>query len=649
MTDARLPTGYQGANGPDPGRRNGTAPGHAHGGAVPRSGPVGRSADGHDPVAGRVAALENALGDFADPHNPVGRRALLTADAEGSVTAEAERVLHEARVNEEFVPERFGGRLRRLDGLGRLMRPIFRRDASLGFGYGLNCFFAVTPIWTRGTPEQQRWAAWHLLNGGRLAVVRHEVAHGNDFVRDEFTAEFDGEGFWLNGTKTAIANAERARGLVVFARTEQGAAGGRSHSVLIVDRAETPSDGLEDLDRHPTVGLRGAQFGGLRATDCALPLDALVGEIGDGIELSLRSSLIVRGLLPSIVLAGADTALRTTLDFAATERRGGRAPLSRRHYRTVLTGAFLDLLISDCLALVATRSVHLMPTRMSAYAAAAAYLVPKVLTEATDDLAPVLGEEQYAEQGEHGMFAKHRRDLPMVALGHAGSAGRQVSILPQLPSFARSSWFQDSEPPPGLFRLHEDLPQLDLDRLTLLGDGDPLAATLVRSADLLEKDPDPALAGLREVVGGLVTELRELRRSCAELAVGGRAALTSPRSFALADRYVLVLAAAACLGVWREQRNAAPTLRNSSPTSSEHLPAPSDAAVPRTGTDPGPGPTADFLADPAWAHAALFRLGSRLGMELPERPAESEGRVFEELIGRHERSVSFDLYGTPLN
>ncbi|MGK5627333.1 acyl-CoA dehydrogenase [Streptomyces sp. URMC 123] len=566
----------------------------------------------------RIDALERAFGALEDPRNPLGRDALLAADARGEVLAEAERVLDDHGLNEEFVPRPLGGRLTRMDELGRVLRPVFRRDASLGFGYGLNCFFAAAPVWTGGDHDQRTRAARLLLDGDRIAVVRHEVAHGNDFVREEFSAEPSGGGFRLNGSKAVIANASRAAGLVVFARTGE-AAGGRSHSVLFVDRRELPADRIEDLARRTTNGMRSAEFGGLRVTDCPVPAEALVGKLGDGYELSLRSSLVIRGLIPSIVLAGADTALRTVARFAVRRRPDGHSSLDVQHVRDVLTGAFLDLLLSDCLALVATRGLHLLPNQMSAYAAAAAYLAPRLISESMDEMSAVLGEESFAEDGTYGMFQKQLRDLPVTSLGHAGSAGRQVSILPQLPFFARHSWFSDPEPPPALFDLRGPLPELDLGAPALLGDSDPLAAALITVTDLLESGASPGAgadgeAQLRFLARGLTSELDELRKVFAEIAPGDRKALISPHSFGLADRYALVLAAAACLGVWRAQRDGA------------------DA----------------FLADPAWPTAALYRLCRRLGLPLPDRPAASEQRVLAEVLGRLHGRRSYDLYGTAL-
>lgn len=568
------------------------------------------------PPGARVRAdeLERRFGVMADPANPLGQQAVLAADDHWEVLGEGEALLDDFGMGAEFVPAWLGGRLDRLDTLGRILRPVFRRDPSLGFGYGLASFIAAAPVWFAGTERQQRWVAGLLLSGGRVAVARRGEPHANDFVRDEIAARPASGGFRLNGVKTVVANADRARGLVIFARVDDRPTA-RSHSLLLLDREQLPAECVEDLPRYPTVGMRGCHFGGLEMIDCPAPADCVVGEANGALELSLRSSLLIRGLVPATLIACGDSALRTAVRYAVDNQRGG-VPLRTPHARTVVVGAFLDLLLSDCVTLVASRAAHLLPDRMSAGAAAAAYLVPKVLTESCDDLTVILGDAQYHRFGPYGMFQKQLRDLPVMGLGHAGSAARQATIIPQLPLFARADPATATQPPETLFRVSDCLPPLELDRLEVLGEADPLAASLLGIQGLLD-DADGAdeaeRAALREVGGHFAKELADLRKACAALAGRGHNTLSTPFSYALADRYALLCAAAACLGVWRAQ----------------------------LGDDP-------FLADPAWLLCALVRIGGRLGLPAAKLPVTTSQRLLDEVMARFTGERSYDLYNSPL-
>jgi alkylation response protein AidB-like acyl-CoA dehydrogenase len=568
-------------------------------------------------AAARVAEIEAALGDPGDAANPVGYARLLEADEAGELSAAGEKALEALELNAEFVPVEHGGRLERIDTLVRVLRQVFRRDVALGLGYGVTSFMASVNVWTQGSDAQRARLAEILLRGGRVSVAYHELAHGNDFVRNEFEARRRPDGsFTLHGAKQVINNAARADAWLLFSRTDT-APGSRSHSVLMVEREQVEPERLTVLPRYDTVGVRGCQLSGLDFDEAPVPADALVGSVGQGVELALRSFQITRSAVPGMALGAADTALRTVVAFALGRRLYKKSVMDIPHARATLGNAFLDLLISDCLSLVGTRAVHLLPEETSVYGSAVKYLVPKLLTETMYELSIVLGARFYVREGEFGIFQKHIRDLPVLSLGHAGSAACQATIIPQLPRLARRSWFQDEPAPDALFRPDADLPPVPYQRLALASGRDSLSAALVAAVDDLP-DGSPEEVALQVLALRLMDELRQLQEQSLALSLEDRTALASPASFALADRYTVVLAGAAVLGVWRQAR-----------------------ARKADGDDA-------FLADPAWAAAALDRLVRRLGYQPAALPASCAERVHQELLRRFEERRSFDLYDTPL-
>ncbi|MEU3260873.1 acyl-CoA dehydrogenase [Streptomyces albidoflavus] len=565
-------------------------------------------------VAGRVADLERRFGDPWDPANPLGHAQILAADERGLPQAEAEELLDGFGLNAEFVPAALGGRLVRADTLARVLRPVFRRDQSLGTGYGAFSVLAGASVWAAGSRTQQRWAADLLLGGGRLAVSYRELAHGNAFLRDEFTLAAASDGaHTLTGAKRVIINADRARGLVIVCRSADGS-GSESHSTVLLDREALPAGRVRDLEPFPMVGMRGCPVTGLEFRDCPVPQDSLLGQLGQGVELALSSFAFTRSILPSMVLAGGDTALRTALRFATCHGVGGRAVERNPQARRTLAGAFTDLLICDSLALAATRSAGLGLGITGVYAAATKYLLPILLRDAVHELSVLLGSSIYVRDGEYGIFQKHVRDLPVTSLGHAGAAAALSTISPALSTLARRSWLVDPASHSTLFALREDLPVLDFRRLGTSAAQDPLCAELVAAAESIEDGDTEFSAVLRPIARHLVGELRRLREAGAALAPLSRHSLANPHTYALADRYTLVLAAAACLGVWRHQQG---------------------------GQDP-------FLAGSGWLVSALLRICTRLGIGTPANAPGPETEVFGELSRRFTQSASFDLYDTPL-
>ncbi|MEU0991399.1 acyl-CoA dehydrogenase family protein [Streptomyces sp. NPDC005953] len=574
--------------------------------------PSGADQTQEDAAKERVAELERRFGDPEDAANPLSAAQIVAADEAGELPPAGEQLLDDVVFNAEFVPTALGGRLDRLDTLVRTMRHVFRRDVALGLGYGITSFMAAANVWTAGSDEQRRRLADLLLAGSKVSVAYHELPHGNDFVRNEFRADPYPGGYRLNGRKEVINNADRAAAFSLFSRTD-GSPGSRSHSVLFVERDQLDAERFGVLPRYSAVGVRGCRLSGLDFTDCPVPESARVGAVGQGVELALRSFQITRSAIPGMAIGALDTSLRTVVRFAVGRQLYRRTVMEIPHASATLTGAFLDLLICDSLALVGTRAVHLLPDETSVYAAAVKYLVPKMLTDTMYDLSIVLGARFYVREGEFGLFQKHVRDLPVLSLGHAGSAACQATIIPQLSRLARRAWFAGDEAPRALFEPRTALGDIPFDRLALASGRDSLSASLVAAVDDLPSGSPEELA-VQALVMRMLDQLRQLQEDSLNLSPQDRTALASPASFALADRYAVFLAAAAVLGVWRAARD---------------------------GGD-------SFLADPAWAAAALHRLARRLGQRPADLPPACEGRVHEEVLRRFHERRSYDLYDTPL-
>ncbi|AUH39576.1 acyl-CoA dehydrogenase family protein [Streptomyces sp. CMB-StM0423] len=99
---------------------------------------------------------------------------------------------------------------------------------------------------------------------------------------------------------------------------------------------------------------------------------------------------------------------------------------------------------------------------------------------------------------------------------------------------------------------------------------------------------------------------------CAALPGVGTAAPALPEARLLADRYAWLLAAAACVAVRQEHAGRS------------------------------------WPGEPAWAVVALGRIGRRLALDVPPPGARTVEAVVAELLRRHRRFRSFDLYGLRL-
>lgn len=560
-------------------------------------------------VPKRAEELEHLLGSLFDPANPTGAAAILAADERAEMLAAGESLLHSYGLNAEFVPPALGGRLERADHLTEVMRALYRRDPALGLGYGVSSLIAGVTLWTAGDQCQTAHAARLLLDGRRIAVAFHELAHGNDMAGMEFTATVTPEGLRLNGRKEVVTNIRRADAMVVLARTDPRP-GPRSHSLVLVERANADPARLIDLRRFSTVGMRGVQLGGLHFDELPVPACAVLGPVGAGLENALKALQITRTVLPAMATGILDTGLRIAVDHLTRRRLYGGPATAIPHVRSVLADVFADLLRAEVLGAVGARALHLLPGAASVYASAVKFEVSRLLLEAMDRLAELLGAHFYLREGPTALFQKLLRDLAPVGFGHIARAACQMSLLPQLPLLARRTWgCPDTEAPDGLFALAEELPPLRYDRLGLHAAGrDPVGGSLHSLADTSWA---PVHADLRAATADDRSELAELAAECGLLSPVDLGVDARPEHYDLVTRYVRLLSRTVCVQVWRH------------------------------------APPGDFLADPAWLRAALHR--STPGPHRPgPLPAPVEEALFTELLDRHDTGRSHGLSGRPL-
>ncbi|MGW0534451.1 hypothetical protein [Streptomyces sp. NPDC003032] len=166
----------------------------------------------------RADLLETLLGDPYDSGNPTGLGALLGAEGRGERHEAAEEVLGRFGLGAESVPTGRGGRLARADELAAVLAPVFRRDLSVGFGYGVTSLFAALPVWAAGSSGQRGGMANLLRTGGRAAIVHHASSRGNALYHGEMTVWREGGRFVVDGRKDVVMNADRAELFTVYAR-----------------------------------------------------------------------------------------------------------------------------------------------------------------------------------------------------------------------------------------------------------------------------------------------------------------------------------------------------------------------------------------------------------------------------------------------
>jgi alkylation response protein AidB-like acyl-CoA dehydrogenase len=184
------------------------------------------------------------------------------------------------------VPEEYGGA-----GVDAINAAIAIEELGWGCGStalaiaahnGLGC----APVALFGSNDLKNRFLPHAANGeGKLAALAiTEPGAGSDIKGGvRLRAEQRGDHWVLNGTKMWCTNASIADFIVTVARTDPG---GGSHSLsLIVVPTDTP--GLHIAPPEKKMGLKGSPTHAVAYVDVAVPLEYLVGQIGEGLQQTL--------------------------------------------------------------------------------------------------------------------------------------------------------------------------------------------------------------------------------------------------------------------------------------------------------------------------------------------------------------------------
>ncbi|HSO27797.1 MAG TPA: acyl-CoA dehydrogenase family protein, partial [Anaerolineales bacterium] len=191
---------------------------------------------------------------------------------------------------------------------------------------GLGC----APIARFGSDElKQRFLPAAAATGvneqgrGRLAALAlTEPGAGSDLKGGVQTrAERDGDNWVLNGAKMWCTNASIAAFIVVLARTDPSG-GARSLSLIVIP---TDTPGIHIGPAEKKMGLKGSPTHAVTFDNVRVPLDNLVGEVGQGLRYTLETLDGGRISIGALSVGLAQAAFEEAVRYAKERHAFGQA------------------------------------------------------------------------------------------------------------------------------------------------------------------------------------------------------------------------------------------------------------------------------------------------------------------------------------
>ncbi|KAF5065858.1 Acyl-CoA dehydrogenase, short-chain specific [bioreactor metagenome] len=179
-----------------------------------------------------------------------------------------------------------------------------------------------SPLLEFGTEEQKQKYLTKIASGEWIgAFGLTEPGAGTDAAGQQTKAVLDGDNYILNGSKIFITNASYADVYIVMAMTDKSQ-GTKGISAFIV---ESTFPGFSIGKKELKMGIRGSATCELIFEDCVVPKENLLGKIGQGFKIAMKTLDGGRIGIAAQALGIAQGAIDETVKYVKERKQFGRS------------------------------------------------------------------------------------------------------------------------------------------------------------------------------------------------------------------------------------------------------------------------------------------------------------------------------------
>ncbi|MDY5233869.1 MAG: acyl-CoA dehydrogenase family protein [Faecalicoccus sp.] len=224
-------------------------------------------------------------------------------------------------------PAEYGGGGKDVLSYAIAVEELSRVDGGTGVILSAHVSLGTFPIAHFGNEEQKKKYLVPLAKGEKLAAFGlTEPNAGSDASGTETTAEWNGDGYILNGNKIFITNAPKADVYVVFAVTDKDK-GTHGISAFIVEKGW---DGFTFGDHYDKLGIRSSSTAELRFNNVFVPKENLLGKEGEGFKIAMMTLDGGRIGIAAQALGIAQGAYEAAVEYAKERVQFGRPIASQQ-------------------------------------------------------------------------------------------------------------------------------------------------------------------------------------------------------------------------------------------------------------------------------------------------------------------------------
>lgn len=250
------------------------------------------------------------------------------------------------------VPEQWGGSYLDYVAYALAVEEISAADGAVGAMMSVHNSVGCGPILKFGTPAQQDTWLPRLASGQAIGCFCLTEPHAGSEAHNLRTrAERHGDEWVINGAKQFVTNGRRAELAIVFAVTDPQL-GKKGLSAFLVPTATAGF--VVDRSEHK-MGIRASDTCAITLSDCRVPADNLLGDLGKGLNIALSNLEGGRIGIGAQAVGIARAALEAALRYGRERTQFGQAIVEHQSVANLLADMHTRVNAARLLVLHAAR------------------------------------------------------------------------------------------------------------------------------------------------------------------------------------------------------------------------------------------------------------------------------------------------------
>lgn len=320
-----------------------------------------------------------------------------------------------------LVPEEYGG-----TGLGypeysAIIQEISKVCGSIGLSLAAHNSLCTGHILNFGTEEQKKKYLPKLASGEFLgAWGLTEPNTGSDAGNMKCTAERDGDGWIINGTKNWITHGKSSELAVVICRT--GEPRTRDNSTSFIIPRGTP--GFSGGKKENKLGMRASETAEMIFDNCRISDSARMGDVGDGFK---QAMVVLDGGRISIAALGlgiAKGAYEASVQYAKERHQFGKPIAEFQGISFKLADMAIEIAAAELLVNQAC-DLKTRGEKITKEAAMAKYYSSEIAVKISTDAVQIFGGYGYTKDYP---VEKYYRDSKLCTIGEGTSEIQKLVI-----------------------------------------------------------------------------------------------------------------------------------------------------------------------------------------------------------------------------